>query len=72
MNAISQIMQSSAHRLRWSRLVQRLLAPAAPTDDPRRRRRSQGYRVALDDASVALYGYDQRRLSRISASLNLY
>jgi hypothetical protein len=28
--------------------------------------------VALDDSSIAIYGYDQKRLSRISAALNLY
>lgn len=72
MTTISLIDKTPRYRLRWSRVVQRLLAPAAPADDPRRRRRSLGYRVALDDSSIAIYGYDPKRLSRISATLNLY
>lgn len=47
-----------------------LTSPTA--EDPRRRKRFGGYRVALDDKSIAIYGYDKRRLNQISATLNLY
>ncbi len=63
--------QSPAHPSPLKRLWQIFQAPAG-AEDPRRRKRFAGYRIALDDKSIALYGYDKARLSRISAALNLY
>lgn len=71
MITISRASQSPAHSSPLKRFWQLFNAPAG-AEDPRRRKRFAGYRVALDDKSIALYGYDKSRLSRISAALNLY
>ena len=71
MITISSLSESPAQASGLKRLWQIFQVPGG-AEDPRRRRRLAGYRVALDDKSIALYGYDKSRLNRISAALNLY